>query len=359
MGMSIPKPVRLVLLLQDLDFGGTQRYVINLITRIDREVFAPELWLLRHSEDMVDHARQAGVNVVWLGKSCRVGPTAIARLFLQLRRSRPDILYTLTGVPNIWGRLFGHILGIRAIVSSFRSLVDHQYERWLSPLSTRVVCNAEVIREMLMEKFRIDPGKAVCVPNGVDTEVFCPFDGDLAPEPTILYVGRLVEQKDPQNLLEAFRMVVERVPGVHLVMVGNGHLRSEVEEYVLTHGLGERVLLKPGTTGIKPDMQRAWVLAMPSNSEGSPNAVLEAMSMGLPVVATRVGGLPALLGEGEAGMLVPPRDPPALAEALTALLRDRNRRDSLGRKARSRAVELYSVEKMVADTQRVLLDALK
>ena len=353
------QPYKLAVLLQDLEFGGTQRYAVNLLAHLNRDFFAPELWVLRGGEDMVPFATQAGIDIVWMSKSSWVGPVALSRLALTLRRKPPDILYTLTVVPNIWGRVFGSAARIPVIVSGYRSLFPKQHERWLWRLSTRIICNAEALKETMVRRSGVDADRVRVIPNAVDAEQFRPNPSARTVEPTVVYVGRLVEEKDPLNLMEAFRLTAQRIPTAHLDLIGNGPLKPKVEEFLGRYALESKVRLVPGTRDIRPFLDRAWVFVLASAQEASANVVLEAMASGLPVVVTRVGGLPELVEHRENGLLVESGNPHQLADALTSLLEDASRRESMGNRARERVQERHSLQAMVQQTEEVLLEAVK
>lgn len=351
------KPIKLAVLLQDLEFGGTQRYAIHLLRYLNRDLFSPELWLMRRGTDMLPLAEETGVKIVWLSQSARVGAVSLFCLLTTIRRFRPDILYTLTVVPNIWGRLFGRVSGVPVIVSGFRNVVAEPLERWLWRFSTRIICNAEAGREFLVQQFSVNSERLAVVPNAVDTSYFCPDEHYREPNPMIVSIGRLVEQKDPLTLLEAFRQMGHDLPAARLVLVGNGHLRETLQHYVGDHSLGSRVEILPGTSDTRSLLRRAWVFAMSSLYEGSPNVILEAMSTGLPVVSTSVGGISELVRDGETGFLIEPGNSADLAKALTNLLNDRERCRSMGNRARECMLHGHSAETMVRRTEQVLLDA--
>lgn len=352
-------PFRLVILLQDLEFGGTQRYAINLLKHLDRRLFSPELWILRGGIDMLPLARETGVRIAWLSGSKWISPWALIHLFLRLVWSRPQILYTLTVVPNIWGRLFGRIVGIPAIVSGWRNRVANQYESILWPLSNRIICNSRALKEFIIRKYSIDPKRIDVVPNGIDVGYFFPDHTQRKKEPTVLYAGRLVEQKDPLNLLEAFRLTLKRVPSARLKIVGDGHLKNAIEQFIRSHSLGSSVSLLAGISDIRPMLRQAWVFALPSAYEGSPNVIIEAMATGLPVVATRVDGVPELVEEGKTGILVKAGDPQRLADALISLLTNETLRRSMGFKARERVLAHHVMDNMIQKTEQVLLDTIQ
>jgi glycosyltransferase involved in cell wall biosynthesis len=357
--MRTTAPIRLTILLQDLEFGGTQRYAIHLLKHINRELFVPELWVLRGGSDMLAAAQATGVNIVYLSHSSWVGPDALANLAWKLCRDRTQILYTLTVVPNIWGRIFGRMARAPVIVSGYRSLFPNQHERWLWPLSDRIICNAHALKEIMVQRYRVAPDRIAVVPNAVDTDHFRPDAKPDIAHPTVLSVGRLVEDKDPLNLLEGFRLAAERIPQAQFAIMGNGPLKSEVQARIQEHSLESRIRLLPGVPDVRLAMRSAAVFVLASVREASPNVIIEAMAMGLPVVATRVGGMPELVVDGKTGILVEPGDAEGLADAVATVLADEGHRREMGLMGRQRVEEFHSLTYMVTETERVLLEAVR
>lgn len=350
-------PITIAVLLQDLEFGGTQQYAIRLLRHLDRAKFLPELWVLRGGDDMAALAAEAGVNVVRFSSARSVTPLALARLARRLFRSRPHVLYTLTVVPNIWGRLLGALAGVPAIVSGYRSLFPKQWERLLWRLSDRIICNAEALKEIMIRHFAVAPERIAVIPNAVDTDRFRPEPASKAPQPTVVFVGRLVAEKDPMNLLEAFRLAAARLPQAQFEIIGGGPFQSQMAARIQTQSLESRIQLLPATADIRPALRKAWLFTIASSSEASPNVVIEAMAAALPVVATRVGGIPELVEDGITGLLVEPGNPARLAEAIVALLTDEERRRSMGETGRERVLARHSIQTMISQTEQVLLEA--
>jgi glycosyltransferase involved in cell wall biosynthesis len=197
------------------------------------------------------------------------------------------------------------------------------------------------------------------VANGVDHDFFLPDHSQKTSHPTVLFVGRLVREKDPLTLLKAFCLVLSRIPEARLQIVGNGRLRSRLRSFLKKRGMEEGVDLIPGTQDIRGFLSRSWVFAMSSRQEASPNVILEAMSSELPVVATRVGGIPEIVLDGQTGLLVEPGNPKAVAEALERLLTDEKLRNDFGRNGRKAVIDNHSIEKMSRRTEEVLLSAAR
>jgi glycosyltransferase involved in cell wall biosynthesis len=302
-------------------------------------------------------AAEADVPVVRFSNARSVTPLALARLARRLFRARPHILYTLTVVPNIWGRLFGALARVPAIVSGYRSLFPKQWERLLWRLSDKIICNAEAMKEIMVRQFAVAPEHIAVIPNAVDTDYFRPEPAAKAPQPTVVFVGRLVAEKDPMNLLEAFRLAAARFPQARFEIIDGGPFQPQMEARIRKCSLESKIQLLPAIADIRPALRKAWLFTITSSSEASPNVVIEAMAAALPVVATRVGGIPELVEDGITGLLVEPGNPARLAEAIVALLTDEARRRSMGETGRERVLARHSIQTMISQTEQVLLEA--
>jgi glycosyltransferase involved in cell wall biosynthesis len=162
----------------------------------------------------------------------------------------------------------------------------------------------------------------------------------------VFSAGRMTVEKDQATLLRAFSMAAQRRPDAILILAGDGPLRAQLEQEARDLGIAQRVRLP----GIRQDVTRlmaaADVFALSSSTEGLPMAVLEAMSAGVPVVSTSVGGLKTLLTDGVTGLLVPPEDSRALAAALVRLLENPVERQRIGAAGKQLVTEEYTVERM-------------
>lgn len=171
---------------------------------------------------------------------------------------------------------------------------------------------------------------------------------------TVLYVGRIARFKGVEHLVRAWSLVAERLPDSRLLIVGGGEYEAAAKAQVLAAGLGVSVQFAGYVRDPKPWYLRADLFVLPSEKEGMSNSLLEAMSAGLPVVATRITGNEAVITDGVDGVLVPPKDSEALAVAIVALLQDRTRAGTIGQRARETIASRFSLEGMVRRYQAVL-----
>jgi glycosyltransferase involved in cell wall biosynthesis len=347
---------RTVLLLQDLLFGGTQRHALELARRLDRTRFAPEFWMLSSGADFAAQAREADVPMRWLSDKRTVTLGAIVSLRRELAKDRPDILMPLTAVPNIWGRMFGRLSGVPAVVATCRGggNIARQHERFLARLAHHHIANTQALKNALLALGRRDDQVTV-IRNGVDTEFFSPDPDGVGPvRQVILSVARFCEDKDHQTLLAAFDMAVAKVPGAELWLVGDGPLKGRVEFSARRLASASRIKFFPGGSDLRPFYRQAAVLALSSLREGLPNVILEGMASGAPIAATAVGGIPEVVEEGVTGLLSPARDAARLAGSFVRLLSNEAERARMALKARAVAERDYSMQAMVARHQELL-----
>jgi glycosyltransferase involved in cell wall biosynthesis len=235
-------------------------------------------------------------------------------------------------------------------------------------LAARFYClSADMAAEVVGR--RIVPRRKVCViGNGIDTARFraggAREEARLAlgiPEgaPLVGTVGRLTEVKRQDVLLRAFARLRARVPDARLLVVGDGPLRAPLRRLAEGLNLGGSAHF----VGYQPQTERYYqamdIFALTSQSEGIPQAVLEASVAGLPVIASRVGGVPEVIEDGRTGLLFPPGDEGALAEGLCALAGDRGRARRLGEAARERVEARFDVRRMADIYHRHFLELLR
>ncbi|MDR1855934.1 MAG: glycosyltransferase [Desulfovibrio sp.] len=343
------RPLKVLFLMEDLRFGGTQRQTIALARRLDRERFLPVVATLTGPTDMDGEVRDAGIELRHLGRGRDVAWDFLPGVFRMLREMRPDVLVPCTAIPNIWGRIFGRLLRVPAIVGTCRGggAPVRQHERFLWRLAHRVVCNSGALERTLLD-MGVPSGRVACIVNGVDAHRFAPGEDPVSGRPPlILCVGRLHEDKDPLTLLRAFERVLEARGDARLRIVGDGPEGEVVRAWVEGHEAGAAVELVPGTRDVLGHYGRARLLVLASRREGTPNVILEAMACGLPVCATNVGGIPSLVEDGVTGCLSDAGDVGALAGNLLALLDDPSGCERMGLAGRERVLREYSFEVMV------------
>lgn len=340
--------LRVLFLMEDLCYGGTQRQMLELARRLDRSRFAPVMLTLTGPTDLDGLAREAGIEVQHLGRDRRLAPFFFWRLRAALLRLRPQVLVPCTALPNIWGRIWGRWLGL-PVVGTVRGGGGprRQHERWLWRLTEHMICNSEALYQVLTG-LGVPAGHLTYIANGVDTALYAPPQAPVSSRPPqLLCVSRLAGDKDHLTLFRAFARVRARHPEVRLCLVGDGPEEARLKDWVARHPEGAGIDFFPGRPDVRHFYAQARIFVLSSVREGQPNVLLEAMSSGLPVCATAVGGIPRLVRDGESGLLCPAGDDAALAAHILRLLDDPALGDGMGQAGRRRAEADFSFAAMV------------
>jgi glycosyltransferase involved in cell wall biosynthesis len=251
----------------------------------------------------------------------------------------------------------GRLAGVPWIIGNCRGGAGprRQHERWLWPLADHVICNSAALKTELSNHYRVPPARLTVIHNGVDLNYFQPRALASPPDPArVLTVARLVPDKDQQTLIQAFRLVAGDHPGAELWLVGDGPAEKALRQLAADSLPPGKVRFFPGQVDPRPFFQQADLFVLSSVHEAFPNVVLEAMAMGLPVVATRVGGVAELVVPGETGWLVPPRDPAALAAAISQLLADPRTLRDFALAGQRRAARYFPLAAMVRGHEHLL-----
>ncbi|MBI3291371.1 MAG: glycosyltransferase, partial [Elusimicrobia bacterium] len=245
------------------------------------------------------------------------------------------------------------------------------FSPWKYGQADRIIAVSDAVRRVLL-KGGVSGERVVIIPDGVVSESPAADRTDgvtfpsgslrtmlgVAPETSVVgIVAALAPHKDYPTFLRAAERVADQIPSVHFVIVGEGHLRSTLEAEASRRGLASRVHFLGFREDTRPLMIAFDVVVLSSKEEGLGSVLLEAMALGKPIAATTAGGIPEVVADGKTGLLVPPRDPQALADVILRLLRDSTLREQLGEAARI-AVQRFSVDRMVDATERVYAEIL-
>jgi sugar transferase (PEP-CTERM/EpsH1 system associated) len=350
--------------------GGLENGLVNLLNRMPAQRWRHAVVsLTRISGSFAERVQRADVEFIELDKRPGHLVRDYPRLYRLFRRLQPAVVHTrnlaaLEAVVPAWAagvpvRIHGEHGWNRADPDGSRR--RYQYVRGLyRPFVSRYVALSHHLDEYLERRVGVPSHRVSQIYNGVDTERFRPAQGVREaiagcpfgqPEEFLVgWVGRMDPIKDLPNLLQGFARSTQRSASrLRLVLVGDGPARPEVERLVRQQGLDERVWLAGERTDVAQIMRGLDCFILPSLGEGISNTILEAMATRLAVIATRVGGNAELIESGMTGLLVPPGDSDALADALTRYSTDRTMARRHAKAARRVAQSRFSLARMVTD----------
>jgi glycosyltransferase involved in cell wall biosynthesis len=353
-----PRPLNVVRIISFMNVGGVQGMLLATLPQFDRSRFNMRVVCTSRSGEFGRELVGRGVPVDVVPMRGRLNPVGLWRLARWLRAQRADIVHTHMYASNVTGTLAARLAGVPVIVSHIHSLHEwrtpgrRRIERFCDRLRSGYLAVSAAARDGFLESTGLsDPQGRVRVLHNV-ARPLGPADGsDADPAalraelgipagaPVVGTIARLVPIKGLDVLLRAARRVVERVPEVRFVLVGGGREREALARQAADLGLVGRV----NFTGERLEVAALYRLfdcfALPSRSEGCSNVLLEAMQVGLPIVATCVGGIKELVRDGAQALLVAPEDDAALADALVRVLTDAELARRLAAAARDRSRE--------------------
>lgn len=365
-------PIVLAELAGSAAYGGGERYLELLFDRLDRARYRG-LLICPEPGPFVGRMKERGVDTQLVHLAPLFNPMALWRLTRLLARERVTILQTHGARANFYGRIAGRLAGVPVIISTVHnSLKDYEVRsltrglymfllRVTLPLAQRIICVSDANRCDLLDECPAAESRIQTVYNGVDLSAFPSHPDrtkvrkelDIVPGPVLVMIARLTEMKGHRYLLEALPSLIERWPQLCCVCVGEGELRDQLRHLAVELHVERSCKFVGAREDIADVLAAADVVVLPSLSEGFPFVLLEALAMGCPVVASRVNGVSELIENHKTGLLVPARDPQALAAAIREMLSDPTAALKMGAEGRAVVQERFTVDRMVANTTAI------
>lgn len=381
-------PAKVLYLVDGLGLSGKTKAMVDLIAGLDPARYRPAVVCFdTEKSPLYDRLLALGVAV----DEVRCPDGLNLRVMLEIgkaaRRLRPDVIHCYNPRTMLYGGAVARALGVPATLgtlSAFACLTPDADYRFLpqklfsvsrrnrlrnriaSGLMRRIVTVSPSLGGRFCRYNRIDAGRLSVISYGVDVDKFARIGAEevaafrarygLSGDAVVIgSVGRLVEQKDYPTQLRAFALAAARFPGLAMLLLGDGPLRSELEALARELGIADRVVFAGHSNEVPVALRAMDVYVIASKFEPYGVAVLEAKAAGAAIVATAVNELPEILGAGAGatGRLVPPEDPAAMAEAFLALAADAEGRRALGERAARDAARRHSLDAALAAYQRL------
>jgi glycosyltransferase involved in cell wall biosynthesis len=354
--------IRVVYLAHTFQVGGAEEMVLNLVRHLPAR-FEPVVCCIHELGPIGAEIRDSGTPISVLGLNPGLRrPWDVARIRRYLRNAQPEIVHTFLLTASLYGRLAAMLARVPIVIGTEVNIYERKRpshalaERLLMLGTDRVVASAESVRQFYIRQVHADPAKVDVIYNAVDwaqlqttktreeirRSLSLPCD-----QPVAGIVARLTEQKGHTYLFDALACT-PGLEALHLLVVGDGDLRESLSRRVETLGLSSRVHFAGARRDLGDLLSAVDLFVLPSLWEGLPLSLVLAMGAGLPVVATRVAGLPEVVEHERTGLLVPPADAAALGSALARIVGDRAFARRMADAARERVRPTFGVDGYVA-----------
>ncbi len=384
---DINRKIKIAQVITRMDWGGSADVLRSLCQKLDPEIYDLRIFIGKtsHPTDKTKLFFEAFKGRITfipeLIRDVRLGSDwqAFKKLLKIFRREKFDIVHTHTAKAGALGRLAAKKAGVPVIIhiphghnfygyfNVFFSQLLIYTERALAVFTDRIIALTELEKRDYLQFKVADEKKTVLVYLGLDLDKFLAKDSDKikssfqinSQEKVVGYVGRLDPIKGPQFFVEAARLCLLRDSSLRFILAGEGSLRQELEEKVVSWNLGGKIIFAGWQEDIAATMAILDILVLPSLNEAVGIVLIEAQSLGIPVVASNVGGIPEIIKDKQTGILVEPADPQALSAVVMELINDPPRMKLMSEAAKNWVRNRFRLENMVENISVIYQEVLK
>lgn len=360
-------PRRLLVVIDEMEVGGSQRQIVHLLTGLDRKRWQPELVFFRNESFLTGRLHDAGITVHHIPKCGRLDPGFVREYSRLLREGQYDLIHAFSITAELWTVLGKWMSGVRTpLLASERNQQLHQpswywhVKHFVLARSAGAIANSDAGAETTSQRTGLPRAFFDIIPNGVQLPPPITASERLLTRVQLgvptgrlfgLFVGRLVPQKNLDCLIRAMAIID---PGKRpwIALAGDGPLRAHAARLTLSHGVEADICFLGERSDAGRLMQAADFLVLPSHFEGLSNSLLEAMAARCPVIASAVGGTPELVSHEQTGLLFRPDDDAALAACMTRMSNE-TLRARLSLQARDHVMRTYGIPALVDATVAV------
>ena len=357
----MPGKTRVLYLSHAFMVGGAEEMVLNLVRHLPSR-FEPAVACIHEAGPIGEEIRRTGVPFSVMGLTPGLSrPFDVLHLRNALQALAPTIVHTFLLTGSLYGRFAAMMTGVPIVIGTEVNIYEKKrplharFERWLMKGTDAVVASAESVKEHYVAQVGADPEKVEVIYNAVDwaqlqtsmtRDEFRASVGVPGGVPMAGIIARLTEQKAHRVLFEA--MAQPELSALHLIVVGDGELRDDLRSRAESFGIHGRVHFLGARRDLGNILAAIDIFAMPSYWEGLPLSMVLAMGAGLPVVASRVAGIPEVVKDEVTGLLVDPGNRAQLARALARLMQDQSLRARLGEAAKAFVLPRFGIDGYVA-----------
>jgi glycosyltransferase involved in cell wall biosynthesis len=366
------KRIKILYLITGLNIGGTEMVLYRFLKRLNREKYEPLIVSIVPIGEIGKRIKREGFLVLSLNAKFKLNPFIFWKFILILKKEKPDILQSFLFHGNFLGRIAGKLSGVPVVISCNRNIniggwIREQlirYTGWLSDFNT---ANSQIAARELIKKKVYPKEKLKVIYNGIDVSDFDISRNErirkelkILPDKFLLIsVGSLTEQKGYPYLIEAVKMLIDKYPGLVMIILGEGPKRESLQSQIERNNLKDNILLLGNKDNVAEYLSVSDLFVLPSLWEGLPNVLLEAMASGLASIATDVGGVSEIIQDEENGFLVNPKNSAILYQKIDyALSLPKEEREVIGKRAKETISDKFSLQKMVREYENLYSEML-
>ncbi len=337
-------------------FGGAETMCETITTALKEQGHTVTVVSLYAERTPIScRMEERGIPILYLDKKLGMDVSMVAKLAKIMKRERPDVVHTHLDVVK-YAALAAKLTGVKKCIHTVHNVAEKEAEGLARKINKAYfsmgwaipVALSPEVQRTISDTYGLSLEKIPVICNGVDLSQCIPKENYKVGETvTFLHIGRFNEQKNHVGLLAAFKKILDACPQCRLKLLGDGELREDMEAYARELGILDAVQFLGSQNNVYPHLHDADIFLLPSNYEGMPMTIIEAMGTGLPIVATRVGGIPDMITHGESGLLTQV-DVDAVAEACLQLVAEEALRTRLGQNAKA-ASRRFSAEFMAEE----------
>jgi len=367
--------IKIIYVMPSLVVGGAEELLLTTVKYFNRDRYEISVCCIVSEGIIADEIKKLGIKFYCLNESPKFyNPKKIYSLYKLFKKEKPSIVHTQILGANIYGRIAAILARVPVVISAEQN-VYYKKKRvhiWLDKIlaknTDKIIAVSNRVKEFTSRQEGIGEDKFELIYNAIDSTEFLPTDSrkdireklNLREGDFILgTVGALTTQKGHYYLIQAVSQLVKRYPNTILLVVGKGELKEKLQEILHKLGLEENVRFLGLRRDIADVLNCMDVFVFPSLWEGLGIALLEAMLMGLPVVASSVDGILEIVENGKNGILVAPANVEALSNAIAELIRNPQLRQSLGKAAKEHILEKFEVRQYIHKLENLYNRLLK
>jgi glycosyltransferase involved in cell wall biosynthesis len=364
--------MKILFLVNHLNTGGITSYILTLAAGLKKK--GHSIFVASSGGELLPKFNDLGI--IYIPIPIRTKNELSPKILLSalklkkvIKDNRIDILHSQSRTTQVLGCLLHEFTGLKHI-STCHGFFKRRFSRKILPCwGEKIIAISEQVEEHLRYDFKVSPGRIELINNGIDVDKFKPVSAFQKQEaklrlgiksaPVIGILARLSDVKGHKYLIEAIKMVLVFSSDVKLLIAGEGKLEKELKRLAESLNIKKSVLFIPEALDTRDILSAIDIFVMPSLKEGLGLALMEAMSFGLPVIGSAVGGIKTLIQDEKNGLLVNSRDASGIARSIIDLLSDPDKAARLGANARKFIAEEFSEKRMVLKTEKLYHECLR